>query len=334
MIGARKSAWPRPIFARHALKFVNSLYFSRPAISEAISLFLTLRVSVWGLSLNTRLSAMELDLGPNDKILEYPPTGDSRVDIYLSDLDRLHPGGWFNDRLIDLAMQLIISDLLVSSGRQSPSPTASNRACHVFGTYFYRRLFVPFIRLSLLSLNSASSLQAAYPGVKRWTKKVDIFSHEYLVIPICQSNHWFLVIVYQPARLVHFAGPLKSAKNQLPLLFVLDSMHLQHPEVPIIIKEYLISEALSKLNLTVECSADFETIYPKVPLQPPKSNDCGPYMLHFAKKFLSSLCESTASIMAQTANDWGSSDLPAVRSLLLERVLDLASVWLANRECK
>jgi len=36
--------------------------------------------------------------------------------------------------------------------------------------------------------------------VKRWTKKVDVFAKDYLLIPICENNHWTLAIVCHPKR--------------------------------------------------------------------------------------------------------------------------------------
>jgi Ulp1 family protease len=41
-----------------------------------------------------------------------------------------------------------------------------------------------------------------YGKVKNWTKKVDIFKMEYLVIPVNSNNHWNVIIVCQPAALL------------------------------------------------------------------------------------------------------------------------------------
>ena len=44
-----------------------------------------------------------------------------------------------------------------------------------------------------------------YDRVKGWTKNVDIFEKEYIVIPINCSLHWYLAIVYNPVALVQRA---------------------------------------------------------------------------------------------------------------------------------
>lgn len=42
----------------------------------------------------------------------------------------------------------------------------------------------------------------AYPSVKRWTRKIDIFSKDYLVIPINAYKHWDCMIVVSPNSLL------------------------------------------------------------------------------------------------------------------------------------
>lgn len=42
------------------------------------------------------------------------------------------------------------------------------------------------------------SIAYGFSRVKRWTKKVDVFAKQYLLIPICENNHWTLAIVCHP----------------------------------------------------------------------------------------------------------------------------------------
>lgn len=48
--------------------------------------------------------------------------------------------------------------------------------------------------------------------VKSWTKKVDIFAKDYLIIPINERGHWFLAIICFPG----LPGPV-SFQNNLPV---------------------------------------------------------------------------------------------------------------------
>ena len=39
--------------------------------------------------------------------------------------------------------------------------------------------------------------------MRNWTKKVDIFNMDYLVIPVNSNNHWNLLIVCKPSSLIN-----------------------------------------------------------------------------------------------------------------------------------
>ena len=48
---------------------------------------------------------------------------------------------------------------------------------YAFNTFFYPKL-----------------IQGGHAAVRRWTRKVDIFSHQYLVIPVHLGVHWCLCV--------------------------------------------------------------------------------------------------------------------------------------------
>lgn len=55
--------------------------------------------------------------------------------------------------------------------------------------------------------DSISIKEKRHSRVKSWTKKVDIFEKDYLVIPINERNHWFLAIVCFP----WLSGPVTAS---------------------------------------------------------------------------------------------------------------------------
>ncbi len=58
--------------------------------------------------------------------------------------------------------------------------------------------------------DSLTIKEKRHSRVKSWTKKVDIFEKDYLVIPINERNHWFLAIVCFP----WLSGPVTAIDNQ------------------------------------------------------------------------------------------------------------------------
>jgi hypothetical protein len=73
--------------------------------------------------------------------------------------------------------------------------------------------------------------------VKRWTKNVDIFEKDFLIIPINEANHWSLVIIVRPGLLMK--SPAVIYPQQAKTVFDLDpptdispeNMHTQEEAV-------------------------------------------------------------------------------------------------------
>lgn len=66
---------------------------------------------------------------------------------------------------------------------------------------------------------SLSLKEKRHSRVKSWTKKVDIFEKDYLVIPINERNHWFLAIVCFPG----LSGPI-SVKDNKPVKAIFETV--------------------------------------------------------------------------------------------------------------
>ena len=48
-------------------------------------------------------------------------------------------------------------------------------------------------------LTESCNEKEGFDLVKRWTKNVDIFEKDFLVVPINLVNHWSLVVIVRPA---------------------------------------------------------------------------------------------------------------------------------------
>ena len=40
-----------------------------------------------------------------------------------------------------------------------------------------------------------------FERVKRWTKKVNIFEKDFIVVPICEHSHWFVAVICFPGMI-------------------------------------------------------------------------------------------------------------------------------------
>lgn len=48
------------------------------------------------------------------------------------------------------------------------------------------------------SFEDSYSVSHGYKSVKRWTRKTDLFTKEYILVPICQDQHWTLAVICKP----------------------------------------------------------------------------------------------------------------------------------------
>lgn len=103
------------------------------------------------------------------------------VQILGKDIRTLIGLNWLNDEIINAYMTL-----LVYRGAK-----AGNHKVHAFNTFFYPKL-----------------REAGYNSVRRWTRKVDIFNFEYIVVPVHLGNHWTLVFIDFKKRTISYYDSL------------------------------------------------------------------------------------------------------------------------------
>lgn len=129
----------------------------------------------------------------------YPEDGKGSVSIYRSDLDVLEPGEFLNDSIIDFYLRYLFDRL----------DDFNRGRIHIFNTFFYKKYTL-----------SGHDSKSKYESVKKWTNDVDIFSQDFLIMPINENLHWKLLIFCFPNRVdVDNLDP-----EQKPHLLLLDSL--------------------------------------------------------------------------------------------------------------
>ncbi|ELU13268.1 hypothetical protein CAPTEDRAFT_165789 [Capitella teleta] len=70
---------------------------------------------------------------------------------------------------------------------------------HLFSSFFYRRLTQKQSRRQTNEDQANMSLpERRHSRVKTWTRHVDIFSKDFIIVPINESAHWYLAIICFP----------------------------------------------------------------------------------------------------------------------------------------
>lgn len=163
------------------------------------------------------------------------------MNITRHDLNTLDGMNWLNDEVINFYMEML---------RQRSEDLDHLPKVHAMNTFF------------LVALQ-----EKGYSGVRRWTRKVDIFSKDIIPVPVHVSKvHWCMSIIHMRNKTIRYYDSMGHANNA-----VLDAL-----------REYLKAEHLDKKQShfdmsewTAECVLDCP--------QQRNGSDCGVFSCMFAE---------------------------------------------------
>ncbi|GLD92214.1 hypothetical protein PINS_up000747 [Pythium insidiosum] len=262
--------------------------------------------------------AEKLEVARRSKLLLSYPFDESdsqvgRITIVSGDIDRLAPGEFLNDNIIDFYLRYLWRHL---EGWQQK---------HV---YFFSSHFFTQLRGGKLN-DSTSSIEDRFARVSRWTQKEDLFSKRFLFIPINDSCHWSIAVICNPnsaiirkksvpskqrsdevdflrETIVIDAAPETveeelewsqvQRKNYPPCVLFLDSLRChQKKKICELLRSYLECEYKSRFidrstnndaGVTTTFDANsLELVEPAIPLQS-NSSDCGVFLLMYTTEIL------------------------------------------------
>lgn len=248
----------------------------------------------------------KMDTGWNVNLANnfYYPSRDERdaVKITNRDLRRLRPTEFLNDTIIDFYIKYLQKTL---------NETSQGRF-HFYSSFFYKRL------VTAGKGGSASDRRRlAYEQVQNWTKDVDIFAKDYLVIPVNDALHWSLVVVCNPGAIRNTILQVRKEMEPLVIdddedgdevlvvdkqhaverlrqrtcILHFDSMNGKHGDIGAI-RAYLAFEWASKQVEVAETDVDVSFDKEFVSLLecdvPQQTNfcDCGLFLLHYLELFM------------------------------------------------
>ena len=111
---------------------------------------------------------------------------------------------------------------------------------------------------------------AGYSGVRRWTKKVDVFAHNIILIPIHLGMHWCLATIhFRQQQFQYFdslGGRNLSCLNRL--------------------RDYLVAEARDKKQMEYDISNWTNHTPKNIPNQE-NGSDCGVFTCMYARHIAS-----------------------------------------------
>ncbi|KAL6057979.1 hypothetical protein STEG23_015848 [Scotinomys teguina] len=174
--------------------------------------------------------------GPKDEILSCA----FKLKITRGDMQTLKDTQWLNDEIINFYMNL----LMERNQSQGYPPV------HAFNSFFYTKLKC-----------------GGYRSVKRWTRAVDLFAKELILVPIHLDVHWSLVAIDLREKSIVY----------------LDSMGQKRQGILEMIFQYLQDESKARRNIDLnplEWKRSSKTAE-EIPQQR-NGNDCGVFTCKYA----------------------------------------------------
>ncbi|THC96884.1 hypothetical protein EYZ11_003654 [Aspergillus tanneri] len=110
--------------------------------------------------------------------LVYPRFGKKKAEVDVQDRERLRDNEFLNDNLIGFYIRFL-EDHLERNNKETA------KRVYFFNSYFF----------ATLTNWSRGKKSVNYDGVQKWTRNVDIFRHDYIVVPINENAHWYVAII-------------------------------------------------------------------------------------------------------------------------------------------
>ncbi|NXV18179.1 SENP7 protease, partial [Cepphus grylle] len=116
-----------------------------------------------------------------------PPPAKGGLGVTREDLECLEYGEFLNDVIIDFYLKYLLLE-------KAPKHLADR--VHVFSSFFYKCL-------TRTEKNSEGDLkvsvaQRRHRRVRTWTRHINIFSKDYIFVPVNEESHWYMAVICFP----------------------------------------------------------------------------------------------------------------------------------------
>lgn len=185
-----------------------------------------------------------LSASPSQKLVDA-----YNIPITRKDLDTLRGLNWLNDEIINFYLQMIVERNKNTDKEKYPNIPENWAKVYAMNTFF-----LPKLRTT------------GYSAIKRWTRKVDIFSFDKILVPVHLDVHWCLAVIDLKKKGVYFYDSMGSDKNDILKKLL----------------EYLKQESMDKKKTEFDTSGFKLENVKEIPRQM-NGSDCGMFTLKYAE---------------------------------------------------
>ncbi|VDN59105.1 unnamed protein product [Dracunculus medinensis] len=255
----------------------------------------------------------------NDILMLYPQGERGAISLHFADVEYLKPDQMLNDSIIDFFLKFIHRELIPKERRSS---------IFIFNSFFYARLTQTSSASGDVFTSAATRSKWVannYKSVRNWTKNVDIFDMEYVVVPINEDIHClrYLAIIVRPGSAISAIVNESCNSSNSQMVKIMNKDYGKKPEkneyqqkqclrfkkAQIIIFDSLVDGHFSKRRHTATilrdylecefndkkkdysleqyyCKERIEKILPRFLPQQKNYTDCGLFLLKYSYLFL------------------------------------------------
>ncbi|NXN23093.1 SENP2 protease, partial [Nycticryphes semicollaris] len=180
--------------------------------------------------------AAAFNMGQADEVM----SSAFKLKITREDIHTLRNLCWVNDKIINFYLGLV-----VERSKKEGYPVV-----HAFSTFFFPKLY-----------------SGGYKAVARWTKTVDLFKKDMILVPIHSHMHWTLAVIDIREKIVKY----------------FDSMGQKGDYICQILLKYLQEESSEKRNMKMDISEwSVHSMEPHEIPQQLNGSDCGVFVCKYA----------------------------------------------------
>ncbi|NXO21308.1 SENP7 protease, partial [Cisticola juncidis] len=148
------------------------------------------------------------EMGAVKNLIVYPPPpAKGGLGVTREDLECLEYGEFLNDVIIDFYLKYLLLE-------KAPKHVADRT--HIFSSFFYKCL-------TRTEKNSegdvrVSAAQRRHRRVRTWTRHINIFSKDYIFVPVNEESHWYIAVICFPwlEEAVYEECPCQNALSHRP----------------------------------------------------------------------------------------------------------------------
>ncbi|XP_052520827.1 sentrin-specific protease 7 isoform X7 [Tympanuchus pallidicinctus] len=166
----------------------------------------------YSISLSSALNEEWKEVGESgavkNLIVYPPPPAKGGLGVTREDLKCLEYGEFLNDVIIDFYLKYLLLE-------KAPKHLAERT--HIFSSFFYKCL----TRTEKFSEEDpkVSVAQRRHKRVRTWTRHINIFSKDYIFVPVNEESHWYIAVICFPwlEETVYEDCPHQNSFNLSPL---------------------------------------------------------------------------------------------------------------------